>query len=378
MSDHEGTFYLGHTIRTRSSVNAIDAPVTARPRPPRARRDGPARATSRETARAVATRAMRRALVPASATVVPRRARASERRRGDASRARGVRRGARVTSEIRTRDAVERAASELGISVSDARDERKLKRAFRAAALRTHPDIAGTRSAEAFKATQAAYRALRAAALETEGDALGAAALEEDDAEWAEHDWRWRSRMARNGDAETSRRKTEEERAAEVRARLDFMKAQAAGEAQGPARKRGKRVIKPISQQRLPTAEEIAAMEKEVKSSLGKGQASRSSMNGAHDVLSAQLNGLHRVSRLKAKGDADMSDIENSEKYATHYTTIKQIEDSEEERFLRLAKLAKEWRAKQAQWRYSGSTQKMTPKELLQAAVQGASLGACA
>ena len=64
------------------------------------------------------------------------------------------------------------------------------------------------------------FRSLRAAALETEGDVTGAAAMEEDDAEWMEHDWRWRARMTRNGDAETSRRKTEEERAAEVRARL--------------------------------------------------------------------------------------------------------------------------------------------------------------
>jgi len=41
-------------------------------------------------------------------------------------------------------------------------------------------------------------------------------------------------------------------------------------------------------------------------------------------------------------------------------------------------RLAKEWRSKQANWRESGTTNKMSPKELLQAAVQGASLGACA
>ena len=165
----------------------------------------------------------------------------------------------RCAAEIRTRDAVRRAAEELGISVTDARDERKLKRAFRASAMRTHPDIAGDSSVEAFKVVQGAYRTLRAAALELEGSAIAAAALvdEEGDVEWAEHDWRWKARYgdgrgARGLDVEA---KTEEEKRAEVRSQVNRMKfADANG---GVATKRGKRKIKPISQQRIPTAEEI-------------------------------------------------------------------------------------------------------------------------
>ena len=109
----------------------------------------------------------------------------------------------RCAAEIRTRDAVQRAAEELGISVTDARDERKLKRAFRASAMRTHPDIAGDSSVEAFKVVQGAYRTLRAAALELEGSTIAAAALvdEEGDVEWAEHDWRWKARYGDGGAA---------------------------------------------------------------------------------------------------------------------------------------------------------------------------------
>ena len=321
--------------------------------------------------------------------------RASSSLAGDASRsvrgsarafARARRpRAMRCAAEIRTRDAVQRAAEELGISVTDARDERKLKRAFRASAMRTHPDIAGDSSVEAFKVVQGAYRTLRAAALELEGSAIAAAALvdEEGDVEWAEHDWRWKARYGDGGaahGASTSRRKTEEEKRAEVRSQVNRMKF---GDANGGvATKRGKRKIKPISQQRIPTAEEVRAMESDAKTAVGKGRASRSSTNSAHDALNAQLLGLHRKKNIKARVEGIKTEANGTEEAETelgvHYSTIRAIEDSEEERFLRLAKIAKEWRSKQANWRDSGNSDKMSPKELLQAAVQGASLGACA
>ena len=51
--------------------------------------------------------------------------------------------------------------------------------------------------------------------------------------------------------------------------------------------------------------------------------------------------------------------------------------------FWRLAKLAKEWRDQRSQnpisqALFSSAEEKMSPKELLQSAVEGASLGACA
>lgn len=252
------------------------------------------------------------------------------------------------------------------------RDERKLKRAFRAAALKTHPDIAGNSSAAAFKVVQGAYRTLRAALLEDEGSGAAAAALDDDDVEWSEHDWRWKAKYGSAKNPEVMRQHTTEERAKRVAEQLGRLQM---GEKKV---KRGKRVIKPISQQQIPTEEEIAAMDSNAKCTVGKGQASRHSSNSAHDVLNSQLQGLHRKSRIKARVEADSRAEEDLEKVAVHYSTIKELEDSEEERFLRLARLAREWRSKQATWRETGGQDKMTPKELLQAAVQGASLGACA
>ena len=56
-----------------------------------------------------------------------------------------------------------------------------------------------------------------------------------------------------------------------------------------------------------------------------------------------------------------------------------ELEDSEEERFMRLARVAKEWRDKKGgakSWRETGSMSeddKMTPRELLLAAVESVS-----
>jgi curved DNA-binding protein CbpA len=253
------------------------------------------------------------------------------------------------------------------------RDERKLKRAFRAAALKTHPDIAGDSSVEAFKVVQGAYRTLRAALLEEEGSGAAAAALDDDDVDWAEHDWKWKAKYASSSDPEVMRKHTQEEKARAVAEQLSRMAV--AGEMR---KKKGKRVIKPISQQRIPSAEEIAAMDSNAKVKIGVGQSSRHSSNGAHDALNSQLQGLHRKSRIKARVAEGAVEDDEIVDVGVHYSTIKAIEDSEEERFMRLARLARDWRKKQGSWRESGTEVKMTPKELLQAAVQGASLGACA
>ena len=222
---------------------------------------------------------------------------------------------------------------------------------------------------------QSAYRTLRASLLEAEGSSSAAAALEDDDVEWAQHDWKWKARYGDVNDPNVARKHTAEECARAVEEQLGRMKSAA----QMPPQKRGKRVIKPISQQKVPTPEEIAAMDNSAKTSFGKNMASRHSSNGAHDVLSAQLEGLHRKSHIKARVAEDEVVVEDdAASVGIHYSTIKAIEDSEEERFLRLARLAREWRAKQNTWRENGNAgDKMTPKELLQAAVIGASMGAC-
>lgn len=247
-----------------------------------------------------------------------------------------------------------------------------MKRAFRRAALRTHPDIAGDTSEDAFKVVQSAYRTLRAALIDSEGSSRADTVSEGDDQEWGEHDWKWRARYGDANDPSVARKTTTEERARAVAEQLGRIKADVAE----PAQKRGKRAIKPISQQKVPTPEEIAAMDSEAKTTFGKNMASRHSSNGAHDALSAQLEGLQRKGNIKAR--VAQKDVDEAVQVGIHYSTIKAIEDSEEERFLRLAKLAREWRAKQNTWRENGDGgDKMTAKELLQAAVIGASMGAC-
>ena len=138
-------------------------------------------------------------------------------------------------------------------------------------------------------------------------------------------------------------------------------------------------------------------------------QSDRHSTETAHERLNAQLAGLHRkkVIRARAMGiefnesesaagattgraedpDAEARRQENkvwAAKAARFYGGAGlQLEESTPERFLRLANLAKEWRDQRSQIPisqalFSSAEEKMSPKELLQSAVEGASLGACA
>ena len=132
-------------------------------------------------------------------------------------------------------------------------------------------------------------------------------------------------------------------------------------------------------------------------------QSDRHSTETAHERLNAQLAGLQRkkVIRARAMGidvsepkkraedpDAIERQRENTvwaSKAARFYggRAGLQLEESTPERFLRLAKLAKEWRDQRGGTSFSqalmaSAEEKMSPKELLQSAVEGASLGACA
>jgi len=55
---------------------------------------------------------------------------------------------------------------------------------------------------------QSAYRTLRASLLEAEGSSSAAAALEDDDVEWAEHDWKWKARYGDVNDPNVARKHT--------------------------------------------------------------------------------------------------------------------------------------------------------------------------
>ena len=128
-------------------------------------------------------------------------------------------------------------------------------------------------------------------------------------------------------------------------------------------------------------------------------QSARHSTESAHERINAQLAGLHRkrIIRARARGEeinsrhqgkagAGTEEAGTTDKHqaARFYGGVGlQLEESTPERFVRLAKLAKNWREERAgSWQseiFPGSStkEKLSPKELLMAAVEGVSLGAC-
>jgi len=325
-----------------------------------------------------------------------------------------------IKNEIRTSDGNSKAARVLGLSLAEAKDERKLKRAYRRHALRTHPDTGGkSASAEAFQEVQKAYRTLRLEIASPDNEALTKEMSK--DEEWEEHDWRWKVKydkekaLDRNVNAKSQRKREEAFRRVEEMKRMAKMKeefdsaamasntakAGAGGEGNlfpSRANKKKKRVIKPISKQSSPMENfqkvqeaekerlkiEAEAKEKRINfKAFGGPDASKSSTNAAHDTLNVQLEGLRRKHVLKTRYDnhtSTPSEVEREKAKSIRKYQL-ELEDSEEERFMRLARVAKEWRDKKGgakSWRETGSMSeddKMTPRELLLAAVQSVSLG---
>ena len=189
-------------------------------------------------------------------------------------RTRGRRKRVTIKNEIRTTDGNSKAARVLGLSLAEAKDERKLKRAYRRHALRTHPDTGGkSASAEAFQEVQKAYRTLRLEIASPDNEALTKEMSK--DEEWEEHDWRWKVKydkekaLDRNVNAKSQRKREEAFRRVEEMKRMAKMKeefdpaamasntakAGAGGEGNlfpSRANKKKKRVIKPISKQSSP------------------------------------------------------------------------------------------------------------------------------
>ena len=126
-------------------------------------------------------------------------------------------------------------------------------------------------------------------------------------------------------------------------------------------------------------------------------QSDRHSTESAHERLNSQLAGLHRkkVIRARAAGEnaeetasrtnaarrsGDEHEVRDETNAARFYGGVGlQLEESTPERFLRLAKLAREWREQRSlsDAIFSADVIKPSAKELLQAAVEGVALGAC-
>ena len=106
---------------------------------------------------------------------------------------------------------------------------------------------------------------------------------------------------------------------------------------------------------------EAEAKEKRINfKAFGGPDASKSSTNAAHDTLNAQLEGLRRKHVLKTRYDnhtSTPSEVEREKAKSIRKYQL-ELEDSEEERFMRLARVAKEWRDKKGgakSWRETGS-----------------------
>lgn len=126
-------------------------------------------------------------------------------------------------------------------------------------------------------------------------------------------------------------------------------------------------------------------------------QSDRHSTESAHERLNSQLAGLHRKKVIRARAfgasaeetaartsaarrSGDEHEVRDETNAARFYGGVGlQLEESTPERFLRLAKLAREWREQRSMSDaiFSADIAKPSAKELLQAAVEGVSLGAC-
>lgn len=327
----------------------------------------------------------------------------------------------------------------------EAADEKTLKRAFRRLALRYHPDIAkDDAGVEKFHQIQEAYRVLSGADL-AHVELPQDQEWDTHDWRWA-HRYKGAANGVAGVDPEQARRRMgEEERRARVGEQLRSMagaptrrkrrvikplSAQPSNVAvefnsgtydddgggdECPSDGCASEWAQPARSSANTAGDDTAGEENKAFAYNARAvrgyQSDRHSTETAHERLNAQLAGLHRkkVIRARAMGieftesaesansgaktgraedpDAEARRQENkvwAAKAARFYGGAGlQLEESTPERFLRLAKLAKEWRDQRSQNSFSqalfsSAEEKMSPKELLQSAVEGASLGACA
>lgn len=363
-------------------------------------------------------------------------------RRGDARRARSH--PSPVPRPVPTTFPNSRPPPDVPLALAqEAADEKTLKRAFRRLALRYHPDIAkDDAGVEKFHQIQEAYRVLSGADL-AHVELPQDQEWDTHDWRWA-HRYKGAANGVAGVDPEQARRRMgEEERRARVGEQLRSM----AGAPTRRKRRVIKPLSAQPSNvavefnsgtydddgggdecpsdgcasewaQPARSSADTAGDEDDEENKFAYNaravrgyQSDRHSTETAHERLNAQLAGLHRkkVIRARAMGieftesaesansgaktgraedpDAEARRQENkvwAAKAARFYGGAGlQLEESTPERFLRLAKLAKEWRDQRSQNSFSqalfsSAEEKMSPKELLQSAVEGASLGACA
>mmetsp|Transcript_15259 Transcript_15259/g.50114 ORF Transcript_15259/g.50114 Transcript_15259/m.50114 type:complete len:314 (+) Transcript_15259:28-969(+) len=273
-----------------------------------------------------------------------------------------------------------RAARALGLeTLADADDLAAVRRAFRRKALQLHPDIAGNGSSEEFQRVHDAYELLTGVReVELGPDAHG---------QWSEHDWRVGFQYDRMG-----RSVTREERATVVGAQLSGLKQRAGTVKARKQRRAGQKDYAAMVAAREHAEAMQARAEGDREASAGPPpaepepprvvagpRAAEHSTPDAHARLTGQLQGLSRAAAVKAKRrPVTHPSTERAERRAA----AAQLEENITERFIRLAKLAKEWRESGAAVSYYGlegmsSSDKLSPRELLQAAVEGVALGAC-
>mmetsp|Transcript_24107 Transcript_24107/g.29201 ORF Transcript_24107/g.29201 Transcript_24107/m.29201 type:complete len:411 (+) Transcript_24107:244-1476(+) len=325
----------------------------------------------------------------------------------------------------------------LGLQEEDVKDTKKVKTAFRRLALRYHPDVSGDpESAETFLRIQKAYDKL--SRKEEDGDEDDAYSSGMGGEEDGRHDWFYK--FKRN--SKDAQKRPKEQARANVRAQMSGLKARANARRVRKARAASAHVhhwpADPTASTSSPTSS-AATTEAHPHPSTHDSppppfhdmhhhsnihgrpryqreddtwhnetpqhhhqhhhagpNASKSSTTSAHYRLSGQLEGLRGAASTRKRHKK-----KDSPKWNNAYSTVAATRDDEkhaimtehdytesELRFIRLAKLAREWRDKRSN-KPSGTRDKTqygdtfpkvvkpSARELLQAAVESVSLGAC-
>mmetsp|Transcript_31282 Transcript_31282/g.68340 ORF Transcript_31282/g.68340 Transcript_31282/m.68340 type:complete len:360 (-) Transcript_31282:2047-3126(-) len=245
-------------------------------------------------------------------------------------RSSGRRRTLVVASVIVSTDAKQQAYELLGLKGGE--DKEEIKQAFRRLALRYHPDV----SHEEEDTTETFVKLQRAYILLTTNAANGTELLEEN-FDWSEHDFFWMSKFRKVGV-----QKTRAQTVAEVRSQISNLKRSPLR-----AQKRNRRRIVPMAESKEQVWVEPKELDPEKRFRAGPVSA-RSSTLDAHERLGSQISGLRRVAGLREnvrRHEAKKSDEPHEPLDFLTDATFKTVPvTAEEKRFLRLAKLAQEWR----------------------------------
>eukprot|EP00242_Pyramimonas_sp_CCMP2087_P007488 CAMPEP_0198213580 /NCGR_PEP_ID=MMETSP1445-20131203/28948_1 /TAXON_ID=36898 /ORGANISM="Pyramimonas sp., Strain CCMP2087" /LENGTH=287 /DNA_ID=CAMNT_0043888245 /DNA_START=461 /DNA_END=1324 /DNA_ORIENTATION=+ len=276
-------------------------------------------------------------------------------------------------------NARQEACELLGLKEGESKQE--IKHAFRRLALRYHPDVSQEHgdTTEHFVKLQRAYLLLTSTNKDADLSTL------EENFDWSEHDFFWMSKFDQVDNV--GRKKTREQTQAQVQFQLQGL---------GKPLKKNRRRVVPMhaskEQAWPPEAEEDQTeADTELQPAFRAGPVSaKSSTPESHERLKAHLTGLKRAAILRKKVKCSRPEHEDEECVPSDFESLTdgtfkvEAVTEVEKRFLRLAKLAQEWRRSSKKdfdlghenENWEKEKRQASAREALQAAVQGVAIGA--